>query len=172
MTAAELEFTFLSISSRYKPYKEILSSVFYRTLFMAGMPDPRKVVSEEERERCVRGYWTLQIRDEVKECLRILKEGRFRVWCLTTGDLARMPEGNVVSCDSLGVAKPDLEAYRRMREKLEKEEGDGQIWFAAAHMWDVSCGWRGCEEIYEEEMNVVADGLVEMAEKIVEASKA
>ncbi|KAL4861454.1 hypothetical protein BDV12DRAFT_208016 [Aspergillus spectabilis] len=165
MTAAELEFTFLSISSRYKPYKNILSAVFYRTLYMAGVQDPRGL-----------------IRDEVKECFRILREGGFQVWCLTTGDLERvkgyfrsggveMPEGNL----------PDLGAYRAMLRRLK---GKGQTWFAAAHMWDVSAAVKvgfhgayctvyereGCEEIFGEEMGVVADGLVEMAKKIVKAS--
>ncbi|KAL4884473.1 Haloacid dehalogenase-like hydrolase-domain-containing protein [Aspergillus karnatakaensis] len=197
MTAAELEFSFLSMSSRYKPYREILSALFYRSLYMAGISNPRDLVNNEERDECVQGYSTLKIRDQVKEAFEILREGNFEVWCLTSGDLARVqgyfqsgdveiPERNVVSCDSLGVAKPDLGAYRAMLDKLAKEKGksEGQVWFAAAHMWDVSAavkvGFRGAYctelegkgtgEIYEEEMDVVADGLVQMAKGIVRAS--
>jgi 2-haloacid dehalogenase len=46
MTAAELEFTFLSISERYKPYKEVMSALFFRTLYMMGVEDPRGFATE------------------------------------------------------------------------------------------------------------------------------
>ena len=53
MTAAELEFTFLSVSERYKPYKEILEGTFFRTLWFAGMQEPRETVTAEECHACV-----------------------------------------------------------------------------------------------------------------------
>lgn len=46
-----------------------------------------------------------------------------------------MPAERFVSCDTQGVAKPALAAYRPVYEKFGK---DDQKWFAAAHMWDVS----------------------------------
>jgi hypothetical protein len=49
MTGAELEFTLLSISERYKPYKEIMSALFYRTLSMIGVEDPRAFATNVER---------------------------------------------------------------------------------------------------------------------------
>ena len=49
MTGAELEFTFLSISQRYKPYKEIMSALFYRTLSMIGVEYPRAFATNVER---------------------------------------------------------------------------------------------------------------------------
>jgi 2-haloacid dehalogenase len=194
MTAAELEFTFLSISSRYTPYKEVLRAIFYRTLWMLGVEHPREKVTEEEREKCIQGYSELELRDGVGECFEKLRGAGFTVWCFTTGDIQRvlgyfergtiqMPKQNFVSCDTVGVAKPALEAYRQVLEKLGEAE-EGQRWFAAAHMWDVSAatmvGFRGaycsvyerdnCAEIFGERMDVIADSLPEMAEKIILAS--
>ncbi|KAL4937002.1 hypothetical protein BDV06DRAFT_82433 [Aspergillus oleicola] len=192
MTAAELEFTFLSISERYRPYKQILEAVFYRTLWMAGVQNPRDLATDAERDQCIQGYWSLQLRPDVKECFSSLREHGFTVWCLTTGDMARvrgyfeqgdveMPLENIISCDSKGVAKPALGAYRPVFEKFAP--GDDK-WFAAAHMWDVSAavkvGFRGayctvyeqdpCLEIFDTKMDVIAGSLVEMAENIVKAS--
>ncbi|KAL2829423.1 HAD-like domain-containing protein [Aspergillus cavernicola] len=192
MTAAELEFTFLSISQRYRPYKAILEAVFYRTLWMAGIQDPRNFATVQERDECIRGYWGLTLREGVQECFERLRADGFTVWCLTTGDTARvrgyfekggveMPVENLISCDSHGVAKPALGAYQPVLEQFAEEDVK---WFAAAHMWDVSAavkvGFRGayctvyekepCLEIFDTQMDVIADGLVEMAEMVVKAS--
>ncbi|KIA76008.1 2-haloalkanoic acid dehalogenase [Aspergillus ustus] len=192
MTAAELEFTFLSISERHRPYKQILEAVFYRTLWMAGIKHPRSLATEAERDECIQGYWSLQLRSGIKDCFAKLRENGFTIWCLTTGDLARvrgyfeqgnveMPLENIISCDSKGVAKPALAAYRPVFEQFAP--GDDK-WFAAAHMWDVSAavkvGFRGaycavyeqdpCLEIFDTKMDVMADSLLEMAEKITNAS--
>ncbi|KAH6674803.1 HAD-like domain-containing protein [Halenospora varia] len=194
MTAAELEFTFLSLSERYTPYKQILKSVFYRTLFFAGVEKPRELVSEEECEACIKGYENLELREGLRECFEKLRGAGFTIWGLTTADLKRvqgyfsrggveMPAENFLSCDSSGIAKPALEAYRPAFEMLGKD--GAERWFAAAHMWDVSAavkvGFRGaycsvyeqdpCLEIYNTKMDVMADSLVEMADKIIKASK-
>lgn len=192
MTAAELEFTFLSISERYKPYKGILESTFYRTLWFAGVQDPRGFFTDEERDACVKGYSELRVRDGAKECFEILENGGFKVWLLTTADLQRvqgyfakggieMPAEKFMSCDSSGVAKPALSAYRTALAKFDKED---ESWFAAGHMWDVSAakkaGFKGaycteyekesCLDIFDTEMDVIADTLPEMAEKVVKAT--
>ncbi|KAL4780067.1 HAD-like domain-containing protein [Aspergillus varians] len=192
MTAAELEFTFLSISERYQPYKQILEAVFYRTLWMAGIQRPRSFATDAERDRCIQGYWSLQLRPEIKQCFAKLREGGFTIWCLTTGDTARvrgyfeqggveMPLENVISCDNKGIAKPALGAYRPVLEQFASTDVK---WFAAAHMWDVSAavkvGFQGayctvyeqdpCLEVFDTKMDVIADSLLEMAEKIVNAS--
>lgn len=193
MTSAELEFTFLSISTRYAPYSLVLSSVFYRTLFLMGVPRARSLITPASRDACIAGYSALLPRPGLREAFSLLRSAGFEVWCLTSGDLARvkgyfaaggveMPEENIITCDSAGVAKPDLKAYGPAWERL----GGEQTWFAAAHMWDVSAaklvGFKGawcgvyeedpCEEIFGAKMDVMADGLVEMAEKIVKASSA
>lgn len=193
MTHSELEFTFLSISGRHTTYSHLMKALFYRTLWMAGIPDPRSFATDEERDRCQEGYALLGLRAGAKECIETLREGGFEVWCLTTADIPRVQgyfrRGGVemsverfVSCDEQGVAKPALKAYLPVYERFAAED---QKWFAAAHMWDVSAarlvGFKGaycsayekedCLEIFGGEMEVMAEGLKEMAEKIVQAAK-
>ena len=190
MTTAELEYTFLSMSSRHRPYKEVMKAMFYRTLWMSGIRSPRTFATEDERDRCQQGYATLKLREGAKECIEILRKGGFDVWCFTTADIARvrgyferggvdMPADRFVSCDEKGVAKPALAAYRSV---LEKFKGTDERWFAAAHMWDVSAarvaGFKGaycsayeqeaCVEIFGDDMEVMAGTLDGMAQKIVE----
>lgn len=193
MTASELEFTFLSISESYRPYKDVMRALFYRTLFMAGVPNPRAEFTDEEREACIAGYASLQLRAELSTAFEKLRTAGFEVWCLTTGDVGRvrgyfvragveMPEERVLSCDGWRVAKPALEAYAAAMERV----GDGEKWFAAAHLWDVSAAVRagfrgaycgvlegeGCWEVFEREsLEVVAGGLVEMVEGVINLSK-
>ncbi|KAJ5662637.1 2-haloalkanoic acid dehalogenase [Penicillium maclennaniae] len=193
MTAAELEFTFLSVSARHKPYKQVLESLFYRTLHMAGIAAPREIATEAERNQCVQGYPELQLRPGTEKCFDILRKGGFTVWCLTTGDIERvqgyfergcvdMPSDNIISCDTHGLAKPALTAYKPTFDRFAPEDDK---WFAAGHMWDVTAatkaGFRGayctvyekesCSEIFDEMMDVTAETLPEMAEKIVAASR-
>ena len=170
-----------------------MKALFYRTLWMAGIQEPRDFATDDERDRCQEGYALLGLREGAKECIETLRAGGFEVWCLTTADIPRvqgyfnrggveMPADRFVSCDSQGVAKPALKAYEPVYEKFGAED---QKWFAAAHMWDVSAarlvGFKGaycsayekedCLEIFGGEMEVMAEGLKEMAEKIVEAAK-
>jgi 2-haloacid dehalogenase len=192
-TAAELEFTFLSISESYKPYKDVLRGLFYRTLMLCGVADPRSFITDEEREQCIEGYSDLQLRPGCSECFQVLRDNGFTVWCFTTGDIKRvrgyferagvdMPLENFVSCDVAGVAKPALPAY----ESVYKQLGANDIkWFAAAHLWDVTAatkvGFRGAwSAVYEKEacfdifsdagLEVVADSLVDMGREIIEKS--
>lgn len=81
-----------------------------------------------------------------------------------------------------GLRKPALGAYAAAMERV----GEGEKWFAAAHLWDVSaavragfrgayCGvleGKGCWEVFDREsLEVVADGLVEMVEGVISLSK-
>ena len=191
-TAAELEFTFLSVSEHYKPFLTVLEAVFYRTLMMMGISKPRELATDEQRDQCVQGYSELALRPELAACFEKLRAANFTVWCLTTGDVTRvreyfvrggvdMPKENFISCDTKGIAKPALESYRPALDQFANED---EKWFAAAHMWDVSAakraGFKGayctvyerdpCPDIYDEPMDVVADSLAEMAEKIVVAA--
>ncbi|KAF2479626.1 HAD-like domain-containing protein [Neohortaea acidophila] len=192
-TAAELEFTFLSISGSYKAYKDVLRGLFYRTLYFCGVAEPRAFATDEERDECIDGYSSLELRPGCRECFEVLRENGFTVWCFTTGDVERvkgyfdragvdMPMENFVSCDDVGVAKPALPAYQAVWERLGASDVK---WFAAAHMWDVAAatkvGFRGAwSSVYEQEpcldvfsdakMEVVAGSLVDMAREIVRRS--
>lgn len=190
MTTAELEFTFLSISSRHTTYNEVMKATFFRTLWMSGIESPRAFATEEERELCQKGYSMLQLRYGAKECIEILREAGLKVWCLTTANPERvrgyferggMETPPIVSCDEKNVAKPQLAAYRSVLEKFE--EGD-EKWFAACHAWDISAarvaGFKGaycsayenepCWEVFGGEMEVVEETLVQMARSIIQQS--
>lgn len=193
MTHSELEFTFLSISGRHTSYSNLMKGLFYRTLWMAGIQEPREFATDNERDRCQEGYALLELRAGAKECIQILRDAGFNVWCLTTADIPRvqgyfarggveMPAENFVSCDSQGVAKPALAAYKPIFDKFAD---DDLKFFAAAHMWDVSAarlvGFKGaycsayekedCLELFGGEMEVMAGTLDEMARAIVKAAQ-
>lgn len=188
-TAAELEYTFLSIAESYRPYKEVLKATFYRSLWMAGIADPRAFATDAERDQCVEGYSTLQLRPGTQESFDILRREGFTVWCLTTGDIQRvrgyferagvhMPLENFISCDGKGVAKPAPQAYRLALDQFGPHDDK---WFAAAHMWDASAaakaGFRAayctvyekepCFEIFDTQVEVIADSLPAMAARII-----
>ncbi|KAJ5963436.1 uncharacterized protein N7479_003312 [Penicillium vulpinum] len=103
-----------------------------------------------------------------------------------------MPAENLVSChqfmkhDSasespLDMVKPSMGSYKPMLDKFASED---QKWFVAAHMWDVSAavkaGFRGaycsiyekesCIEIFDTKMDVMADILLELADKMIDVS--
>ncbi|KAK0118312.1 hypothetical protein ONS95_012606 [Cadophora gregata] len=173
--AAELEFYFLLYSDRYTPYNEIFKAVFYRTLHMAGISNPREFATEAERDACQAGYSELELRPGCVEMMEKLRGVGWTVWCLTTGDVKRvrgyflragleMPIENFVSCDQFaeidpvtgvkkGVYKPAMASYKPMLKMFAEED---EKWFAAAHMWDVSAavhaGFRGAYcSIYDKE---------------------
>ncbi|GAM82375.1 hypothetical protein ANO11243_003540 [Dothideomycetidae sp. 11243] len=193
MNAAVTEFMFLSISEHYTPYKNVLRALFYRTLYMSGVQNPRQFASDAERDACMTGYFELKLREGCRECFQILRDNGFTVWCFTAGDVSRVrgyfevaevdvPLENFVSCDTLGLAKPALAAYKHILGKLGQADCK---WFAAAHMWDVSAAVRAgftgaycnvleqetCQEIFGTGMAVIADALPEMARNIVAMSK-
>jgi 2-haloacid dehalogenase len=146
MESSEREFTYLSISSRYAPYKNVFKAMFYRMLWMSGIEDPRSFATDEERDAIVATYSDLKLREGVKEAFDMLRGNGFTIWCLTTGDVERvrgyflkggvdMPMENFRSCDTKGLAKPALGAYEPLYNSFAQED---QKWFGAAHYWDVS----------------------------------
>jgi 2-haloacid dehalogenase len=146
MEAAELEFTFLSISRRYVSFSSVFREIFYRVLHMFGISSPRTFATDYQRDAILTTYSELEAREGLKECFSLLREEGFTVWCFTSGDITRvkgyfersgidMPLENFMSCDTKGVAKPDPAAYEPIFQKLGK---DDVKWYAAAHMWDVS----------------------------------
>ncbi len=143
--AAEREYTYLSISGRYKRFYDVFSSLFYRMLWMAGIEEPRKFATDEDLKYILEQFMKLDARPGVVECFQILRDAGFTCWAFTAGDTKRvsgyfarngidMPAENFLSCDSLGIGKPASESY----QPLLKQFGADESWFAAAHMWDVS----------------------------------
>ncbi|KAK1145756.1 hypothetical protein N8T08_003994 [Aspergillus melleus] len=191
MEAAEREYAYLSMSHRYQPFLAIFGAIFYRTLGFAGIANPRSFASDEDKEFLIGSYHQLQPREGVDRAIQSLRDAEFTVWCFTTGDVSRVrgyflssgievPVENFVSCDKGQLAKPALEAYQQVMSRFDRSE---VLWFAAAHMWDVSAaktaGFRGayctawekesCSEIFGE-MDVTADSLPELAAQIISAT--
>jgi 2-haloacid dehalogenase len=147
---SEREYTYFSISGRYIPLTECMTRLFYRMLWMAGISEPREFANDEDLTFIMDGYQDLPVRPGAVECVAKLREAGFVVWGLTAGDLAHvtgcfiragidMPPGNILSCDSSGVGKPDPVAYSPVLGRISKV---GKPWFAAAHAWDVSAAKR------------------------------
>ncbi|KAF5553823.1 2-haloalkanoic acid dehalogenase [Fusarium mexicanum] len=189
--ASEREYTYLSITNRYVAFDKLFASLFYRMLWLAGIEEPRSFASGADVEKITRGYMELEPRPDLKECFDKLRAAGFTVRGLTAGDYDRVlgyfdkagiefPKEHLMSCDSFGVGKPDLKAYASTFEELK---GAKELWFAAAHMWDVSSakqvGFKSaycsvlekepCVDIFGE-MDVMSDTLSEMADKIIQAS--
>ncbi|KAF5625695.1 2-haloacid dehalogenase [Fusarium sp. NRRL 52700] len=189
--AGEREYCFLSITNRYVAFDKLFASLFYRMLWLAGIEEPRSFASEADVEKITQGYMELEPRPDLKECFDKLRAAGFTVRGLTAGDYDRVlgyfdkadiefPKEHLMSCDSFGVGKPDLKAYASTFEELK---GAKELWFAAAHMWDVSAakqvGFKSaycsvlekepCVDIFGE-MDVMSDTLSEMADKIIQAS--
>ncbi|QGA16121.1 hypothetical protein EYB26_003788 [Talaromyces marneffei] len=151
MEAGEREYTYLSMSGHYFKFFDVFRSIFYRTLWQAGIAEPRKFATDKDREFLLNSYRELKPRPGIHECFSRLRAAGFTVWALTAGDTARvagylarggveMPENNFVSCDTIKIGKPAPESYQYILDKFEKE--GRAAWFAAAHMWDAAVAKR------------------------------
>ncbi|KAJ5108315.1 2-haloalkanoic acid dehalogenase [Penicillium angulare] len=194
MEAGEREYTYLSLSGHYVKFFDVFRSIFYRTLWQAGIQNPRSFANDEDREFLLASYRTLKPRLGIAECFSRLRAAGFTVWALTAGDTPRvagylaeggvdLPADNFVSCDTIGIGKPEPSAYQYILKKFDPE--GLETWFAAAHMWDAAaarrCGFKGawvsvweketCADIFGE-MDVVANDLVSLADGIISASAA
>jgi len=186
---SSLEYTYFSISGGYISSGDVKKALFYRLLRMAGIEDPRKFATDEDRDYLLEQYTSLKLRPGVKKCFQKLRDAGFTISCLTTGNAEKvsgffetggvdMPKENVTSCDEAGVAKPATEVYKQLLRKFQKN-GD-EAWFAAAHSWDVSAakraGFKGayctvwekepCTDLFGE-VDVMADTLPELADSII-----
>jgi 2-haloacid dehalogenase len=190
LESAEREYTFLSLSGRYIPFAQVFKALFFRVLHFAGVPEPRTVAKEEDVEYFVQEYKNCTVRPGAKECIDRLQEHGWTVWAFTSGDRERVQgyfekgriaieNQNVITCDEVGVGKPELKAYERVKEKIGAGEDD-DLWFAAAHGWDVSAAGRAgfktvyCTVLEKEPLedifgktDVVADTLPELAESLI-----
>ncbi|KAJ6108645.1 hypothetical protein N7523_009968 [Penicillium sp. IBT 18751x] len=196
METAEREYTNLSISGRYQPFAKVFEALFYRLLWMGGIKEPRKFASPDDLVYLMTEYQSLTMRPGAAECVKKLRDAGFTVWAFTAADLKRvsgyfekagvpLPTENLLSCDSVGVGKPDLAAYKPLLDRLTLENEGKKPWFAAAHMWDVSAartaGFKGayCTVLEMEaltdlfgDMDVIDATLPGMADKIIASQAA
>ena len=93
-----------------------------------------------------------------------------------------MPAENLITCDSIGVSKPDAAVYQYIAGKIPSSGNDA--FFAAAHTWDSTAAKQGgfitaWSDVYEKEPcveifgspDIIAEGLVDMADKIIAKHK-
>ena len=146
---SEREYTYLSLGGRYLGFGALVKAMFFRSLFKAGIAEPRAFASSEDLEYIIKnGYDKLQLRPGARECIAKLRQAGFTVWALTAADVKGCaayfedasidwPAENLLSCDSSAIGKPDPEAYKSLLKKLT-EGGQKKPFFAAAHSWDTS----------------------------------
>lgn len=124
-TTTELEFLFLLIQASYKSYKDVLYGVFYRTLSLFGVAQPRDLAAEEERQQCISSYSDLKLHSGFEEAFQLLYNNGFKVQYLTTADAKRLadyferagvniPQDGIISCNTASSAKPALSSYKAM----------------------------------------------------------
>ncbi|KAI4700180.1 hypothetical protein J4E81_004218 [Alternaria sp. BMP 2799] len=164
LESAEREYTYLSISGSYVPFAKVFESIFFRFLHFAGVAEPRSVATEED----------------VKYFMQEYRNGdRPRVMGYFERGNIDIDNNHIVTCDDVGVGKPDLKAYEKLIEKIGVDSKASDLWFAAAHAWDVSAAGRAgfktayCSVLEKEalddvfgKMDVVAATLPELAEKV------
>ena len=194
LETAEREYTYLSLSGQYVPFAKVFQALFFRVLHFAGVPEPRDIASDEDVEYFIQEYKNCTVRSGAKECVGRLKDDKWTVWAFTSGDRERVrgyfDKGNIaienahiITCDDVGVGKPELKAYERVKEKIGAGEDDS-LWFAAAHGWDVSAAGRAgfqtayCTVLEKEPLedvfgktNVTTDTLPELADKVIASAK-
>jgi len=87
---ASLEYVYFSISGAYKSTGEVKKALFYRLLRMAGIEEPRKFATDEDRDYLLEQYTSLKLRPGVKECFQKLRDAGFTISCLTTGNAEKV----------------------------------------------------------------------------------
>ncbi|KAK3073117.1 hypothetical protein LTR53_005598 [Teratosphaeriaceae sp. CCFEE 6253] len=165
--AAQRDFTYLSIVDAYKPIAQILAKTFRRACQVVDLPADQ--VTDEDVAAITKCLTSLPARPDLKQCFDGLREAGWDVYAVTNGgketSLNYYKQANIeldtdhlLSCDDLGVAKPDLRVYERANEHLTAQglgkKGDGERWFVAAHAWDLiaarkagfKTAWLGFEE--------------------------
>ena len=146
---AEREYTYLSISGKYIPFYVVFKGLFYRILAMMGVENPREFATEEDLEYLLQQSRELKARPGAKECWSKLRAAGYTMWAFTAGDASsvkaqlkdngiHLPVENFITCDAYEVAKPSADAYKPLLAKFDSDK----VWFAAAHMWDVSAAKR------------------------------
>ncbi|EME79256.1 uncharacterized protein MYCFIDRAFT_34313 [Pseudocercospora fijiensis CIRAD86] len=190
----ERECMFLRASGRSGRFMELLKPFIYRFLAMSGIESPKAFCSDEDAEYIASSYGRLRARNGVHECMQKLRQAGFEVWACTSGDRVRVqkyleeggieiPNDRFVPCEEIrggAVTKPQLGVYEFMLSKFPDAD---EKWFAACHMWDTTaarkCGFKAAwcsawekEAVTEAfgEVEVMAENLVTMAEKIITAS--
>lgn len=195
LESAEREYTYLSLSGKYVPFAQVFQAIFFRVLHFAGVSEPRAIATPEDVEYFMHEYKKCKVRPGAKECIDRLKADGWTVWAFTSGDRERVTGyfengdvkisgNNIITCDEIGVGKPEISAYTKLKETLGAS-ADNVLWYAAAHGWDVSAARRAgfksayCTVLEKEPLEdifgqseVITATLPELAEKVIATAAA
>ena len=80
MEAKEREYTYLSMSGHCLRFFDVFRCIFHRTLWQAGITEPRKFATDEGREFLWNSYRELKPRPGLHECFSRLRAAGFIVW--------------------------------------------------------------------------------------------
>ena len=148
--AAQRDFTYLSLAGSYTPIAQVLKLTFKRACRIVDLP--ADAVSDEDVEEIMKAFQGMEPREGLKQCFDGLREAGWGVYGVTNGGVetslgyfrnagVELDEEHLLSCDAIGVAKPDGRVYERAQEHLTEQglgkRGDGGRWFVAAHAWDL-----------------------------------
>ncbi|GMG24388.1 unnamed protein product [Ambrosiozyma monospora] len=193
LAGCERDYSYLSQCGQYQTFGDIFHYTFYRSLFFAGIKKPREFATDEDLEYIYGEWFKLEARSELKPMFKMLRDYGFTIWCLTDASHDRvsgyfqksgveMASENLISCDSIGAGKPEAAVYKYIAKKIPSSGNDA--FFAAAHMWDSIAAKQGgfitawsnvhelepCSEVFGKP-DIIAEGLVDMAKKIIAKHK-
>jgi 2-haloacid dehalogenase len=193
--SAQRDFTYLSLSNAYVPIATVLRTTFRRAVLTLGLP--ATAIPDGAADALMGAFKSLTPHPGLKACVEGLRGRGWNVLAVTNGGAEtsqgyfrgagiEMQDGDVLSCDEIKVAKPDVKVYENARRVLaERAEGKGEgekgeRWFVAAHAWDLvaarKAGFRTAFLDYEEhdpvtevfgEFDVYASSMEELAEKLL-----
>ncbi|HEY9875247.1 MAG TPA: haloacid dehalogenase type II [Candidatus Obscuribacterales bacterium] len=166
----------------YRPLKEVLEAELPRTLKMLNVEADSVQLSD-----VVKSFSELEPQPDALESFRILAESGLKLVALSNGSqesTRKLIENagaskyfeSIFSCDAVQKTKPHPDVYT-----LVNQDGSEDVWMVAVHAWDIAGAARAGLKtafITQEEKDylsiypqpdVVADSLVEAANKILES---
>jgi 2-haloacid dehalogenase len=165
--AAQRDFTYVSIAGSYKPIAQVLKSTFRRACRIVDLPADQ--VSDDDITEIMKAFAAMPPREGLKTCFDGLRHAGWDVYAVTNGGVQGslnyfrssdidLSEDQLLSCDDLKIAKPDVKVYENANRHLTSRglgtAGDGDRWFVAAHAWDLiaakKAGFKTAYLDYEE----------------------
>lgn len=143
--AAQRDFTYCSIVDSYVPIAQILSKTFKRACLIVDLPEAE--VADDDVVAVMGAIKGLEARVGLKECYDGLRADGWNVYGVTNGGSEtslgyyqkadiELATTNLMSCDDLRKAKPDLAVYESAKKAVTTAGCTGENrWFVAAHAW-------------------------------------
>ena len=112
---------------------------------------PDQAPTDDDVKAIMTAVTSLQGRPGLKQCFDGLRQAGWDVYGVTNGGKqtslnyyklanVELDEEHMLSCDDVGVAKPDVKVYENAQSHLDSKglsAAEGDRWFVAAHAWDL-----------------------------------